>query len=174
MQIEDFEIRQIQIEQVEMLLEMAKSTFVTYFENTTSRENLERYVEKSFTIDKIKSELENQSSQFYFAKYQKQNVGYLKVNFAGAQTELQDFRSLEIERIYVIEDFIGKNAAQTLFLKALEIAKFNQLLYIWLGVWEYNKRAMRFYEKLGFKVFSNHIFMMGSEPQTDLLMKLEL
>ena len=174
MQIEDFEIHQIHIEQVETLLEMAKSTFVNYFENTTNLENLEHYVEKSFTIDKIKSELENQLSQFFFVKFENQNVGYLKVNFAAAQTELQDSQSLEIERIYIIEDFIGKNAAQALFLKAFEIAKLNQLQYIWLGVWEHNKRALRFYEKLNFKVFSQHVFMMGSEPQTDLLMKLDL
>ena len=46
--------------------------------------------------------------------------------------------------------------------------------YLWLGVWEKNEKAIRFYEKNNFKIFSSHEFKMGDEIQTDFLMKLNL
>ena len=42
---------------------------------------------------------------------------------------------------------------------------------MWLGVWEYNPRAQRFYEKNGFRFVGKHTFLLGSDPQTDLLMQ---
>ncbi|OYY07322.1 MAG: GNAT family N-acetyltransferase, partial [Sphingobacteriia bacterium 35-36-14] len=54
------------------------------------------------------------------------------------------------------------------------IGKTHQPTFIWLGVWEKNSRAIRFYEKNGFKIFSSHLFTLGNDIQTDLLMKLEI
>ena len=56
--------------------------------------------------------------------------------------------------------------------KAIKIAKESNLDYIWLGVWEHNFPAIKFYEKHGFKKFSTHIFKLGNDEQTDYLMKL--
>ena len=174
MQVVDYYISKVTITEVDELLEISKNTFVTYFKDYNSEDNLNQYVQNAFTIDKISSELKNPNSEFYFAKYKDENVGYLKINFASAQTELQDKNSLEIERIYVIENFIGKKVGQVLFEKALEIAKNANLKYIWLGVWEQNFRAIRFYEKQNFVKFDSHVFMMGNDEQTDYLMKLML
>ena len=63
---------------------------------------------------------------------------------------------------------------QLLFEKALAIAKQKKVDFIWLGVWEENHRALRFYTKNGFVAFDSHIFLMGDEAQTDIMMKLEL
>jgi ribosomal protein S18 acetylase RimI-like enzyme len=101
-------------------------------------------------------------------------IGYFKVNFGDAQTELQDKNSLEIERIYVSKDFHGKKVGQILYDKALEIAKTKKLDYVWLGVWEQNLRAVQFYKKNGFVEFDKHIFKFGNEDQTDLMMKKDL
>lgn len=170
----DYHISKISLIEIEALVEISKNTFVTYFKEFNSEQNLNEYILQAFTIDKLSSEIANPDSEFYFAKYKNENVGYLKVNFARAQTELQDINSLEIERIYVIENFIGKKVGQLLFDKALEIAKKANLKYIWLGVWEQNFRAIRFYEKQNFVKFDTHIFKMGNDEQTDYLMKLIL
>jgi ribosomal protein S18 acetylase RimI-like enzyme len=101
-------------------------------------------------------------------------IGYLKLNMGGSQTELKDNDALEIERIYVLKDFHGKKVGQLLFDKAITIAKEQQVAYVWLGVWEENKRALQFYTKNGFVEFDQHIFVLGDEAQTDIMMKLEL
>ena len=61
-----------------------------------------------------------------------------------------------------------------MFEKSLEIAKEKSMNFIWLGVWEENHRAIKFYEKNGFKVFGKHKFVLGKDVQTDLLMKLKI
>ncbi len=70
--------------------------------------------------------------------------------------------------------FTAASAGQLLLEKALEIAAENHINYIWLGVWEKNPRAIRFYEKNGFIQFDTHIFMVGNDPQTDVMMKRSL
>ena len=46
--------------------------------------------------------------------------------------------------------------------------------YVWLGVWEENLRAINFYKKNGFSEFSKHVFRLGNDEQTDIMMKLEM
>lgn len=98
----------------------------------------------------------------------------MKVNFGNVQTELKDNSALEIERIYVLKDYHGKKIGQKLYEKAIEIAKEKDAKYIWLGVWEENHRAINFYQKNGFEVFDKHIFVLGNDEQTDIMMKLKL
>ena len=97
-----------------------------------------------------------------------------KINFGQSQTELQDDTALEIERIYVLKEFHGKKVGQVLYEKAIEIAKQKNAHYVWLGVWEENPRAISFYKKNGFVEFDKHIFKLGDDEQTDIMMKLKL
>jgi ribosomal protein S18 acetylase RimI-like enzyme len=87
---------------------------------------------------------------------------------------LKDKTALEIERIYVLKDFHGKSVGQMLYKKALEIAQMKKVSYVWLGVWEENPRAISFYKKNGFVEFDKHIFKLGDDEQTDIMMKLIL
>jgi diamine N-acetyltransferase len=106
-----------------------------------------------------------------FALIDHQVIGYLKLNYGQAQTELKDSKALEIERIYVLQTYQGKNVGQLLYTKAIEIAKQASVDYVWLGVWEENHRALRFYQKNGFVPFDKHVFKLGDDEQTDILMK---
>ena len=96
------------------------------------------------------------------------------MNTGDAQTELKDLNAFEIERIYVDKAYLGKKIGQLLFEKAIELAKSKNATYVWLGVWEENYRALAFYEKNGFVPFDKHVFMLGSDAQTDIMMKLLL
>ncbi len=82
-----------------------------------------------------------------------------------------DFFGLEIERIYVLTTFHGKNVGQLLYDKAYQIAIEKKIDFIWLGVWEKNERAINFYLKQGFKQFSFHIFKLGDDEQKDIMMR---
>ncbi len=169
-----YQLERVVLSDVEILLDFAKSQFIAFFEQYNTKENLDFYVNKAFTIEKVTSEINNIDSEFYFAKQNSEVIGYLKVNFANAQTELQDETSLEIERIYVLKEYQGKKLADLMLAKAIEIAKNNNLNYLWLGVWKKNSPALRFYEKNNFIKFDTHIFMMGDDEQTDFLMKLNI
>lgn len=161
-------------DEAESLQRIARQTFFETFAVYNTEENMKRHLEEGFSLEKINQELIHPETRFYLARHGDQVIGYLKLNFGEAQTELKDANALEIERIYVLKDFHGKRAGQMLYEKAIEIARQAQVPYVWLGVWERNARAIRFYEKNGFTAFSTHIFMLGDDRQTDIMMKLWL
>jgi len=168
------EIKKVTVTEIEQLQKIGTQTFLETFAEMNSEENMKQYLEDKFSINKLTSELSNPNSEFYFAILNKEPLGYLKVNFAKAQTELKDENGLEIERIYVLKEFHGAKIGQLLYNQALQIAKIHNLNYLWLGVWEENHRALNFYKKNGFIEFDKHIFKLGNDEQTDLLMKLIL
>lgn len=144
------------------------------FAAQNTEENMRHYIENSLSLENLREELSDPNMLFYFALINHSIVGYLKVNLSHAQTELKDTRSVEIERIYILKEFYGKQVAQRLYEKAVQIAREARADYIWLGVWEENHRAIGFYKKLGFTAFSKHTFQLGNDAQTDIMMKLDL
>ena len=167
----DLTIRKATLVDINQIQEIGKTTFTETFLENNSVENMNSYLEKSFHLEKLTAEISNPNSQFYLAILENQTIGYLKVNFGLAQTEIKDLKALEIERIYVLKAYYGKHIGQQLFEKAIKIAKKEDFEYLWLGVWEKNPRAIQFYKKNGLKVFDNHIFKIGDDEQTDFLMK---
>lgn len=170
----ELQIRKASVKDVSLLREIGRQTFYDTFQDTNSEENLKKYLDESFDDERLKEELSNPSSWFYFAAYDDRVVGYLKVNFGQAQTEFKHNDWFEIERIYVVREFWGKSIGQALLDFAIILASRQKISHAWLGVWEKNYRAIRFYEKNGFRPFDKHIFQVGNDPQWDLLMKKKI
>lgn len=159
---------------LDILQEISRSTFFETFAESNSESDMQQYLKVNFSLEKLGTELGNGNSLFYIAWDQTSAIGYLKVNTGAAQTELHEDHSLEIERIYVLNAYQGKKVGQLLYEKAVEIAGQLAKTSVWLGVWEENPRAIRFYEKNGFVAFSTHIFKVGDDEQTDILMRKSL
>lgn len=164
-------IQRATLKEIKKLQEIGRTTFRETFEQVNSQEDMQEYLEQSFSTDKLTGELMNKDSRIYFAILDENVIGYLKINYGSAQTEKQDIDALEIERIYVLKEFHGQKVGQMLYQKAIELAHEMLAPYVWLGVWEKNHRALKFYEKNGFTTFGKHMFLLGSDEQTDLMMK---
>lgn len=172
--MDGIQLRIVCLEDVQELQRIGKKTFYETFSESNSDANMASYLESGFSIAKLQEELNNSQTLFYFAMFQNIVVGYLKVNVGEAQTETQGHDGLEIERIYVSRAFQGKDVGKLLYDKAYEIAKQKGVSYIWLGVWEENHRAISFYKKCGFIEFDKHVFKLGDDEQTDIMMKLTI
>ena len=172
--MENIITRRITLDDLEKLQNIGRKTFEETFSESNSEENMRNYLEEGFSKEKLTAELKNKDSEFYFATLKDEVIGYLKVNFGESQTELKDSKALEIERIYVSKEFHGKSVGQILYDKAIEIAKQKGSEYVWLGVWEHNPRAISFYKKNGFVAFDKHVFRLGDDEQTDIMMKMKL
>jgi ribosomal protein S18 acetylase RimI-like enzyme len=168
------EIREASLSDLELIQKIATTTFTETFAVVNTPENIINYLEESFNTDQLTKELTNPSSTFYLAILDQKSIGYLKINFGEAQTEIIDEQALEVQRIYVLQEFHGKKVGQLLIDEVLNIAKVNAVTFIWLGVWEENHRAIGFYTKNDFVVFDKHVFTPGDDEQTDLLMKLTI
>ncbi|MBP6796360.1 MAG: GNAT family N-acetyltransferase [Saprospiraceae bacterium] len=172
--MENIVIKKVLPDEVIALQKIGRQTFKETFAAGNTEENLTKYLEEGFSSEKLLGELTDQNSEFHFALYEDVVIGYLKLNFGDSQTELKDDKSAEIERIYVLQEYQGKKVGQLLYEKALQIANAYKADYIWLGVWEENPRAIQFYKKNGFTEFDKHIFKLGEDEQTDIMMKLSL
>lgn len=167
-------IRKATVDDLLVLQQIGRQTFTETFAAFNAAENLAHYLEQSFSSDRLMGELSNNASEFYLAEDEGIVIGYLKINVGQAQTELKDEQALEIERIYVLQQYHGKKVGQMLFEKAIAMAHQMSKSYVWLGVWEENRRALQFYKKNGFIEFDQHIFKLGDDEQTDIMMKLQL
>lgn len=167
-------IKKIAINDLHQLQKIGKQTFYETFSEGNSEENMNQYLEEGFSVEKLTTELNDPNAEFYFATLNEEAIGYLKLNFGASQTELKDDKAIEIERIYVSKEYHGKSVGQLLYDKAIEVAKQKNANFVWLGVWEENPRAISFYKKNGFVEFDKHIFKLGNDEQTDIMMKLRL
>ena len=158
-------------EDLETLVYLSRKIFHDSFDHLNTPENMREYMDRAFHPDRLLSELINPLSEFYFINVDEYVAGYLKINQGPAQSDVQDESSLEIERIYVADQFQSQGLGAKLIEKARVRAETLGLNYIWLGVWEKNPAAIRFYERHGFEIFGSHPFRMGDEEQTDILMK---
>lgn len=170
----DIDIIKVTHNDLAQLQKIGRDAFYETFAWANTEENMTKYLDERFSVTKLTDELFDKNTEFYFATLENNVIGYLKLNFGQSQTELQDDKAVEIERIYVLKEFHGKNVGQLLYDKAILIARQKCADYIWLGVWEENPRAIHFYKKNGFIEFDTHIFQLGNDAQTDILMKLKL
>lgn len=169
--MENIMILGVTLNDIEQLQTIGRETFSETFSSSNTKEDMAKYLADSFSIEKLTEELNNEHSEFYFAIIDDKVVGYLKLNFGSSQSEIQDSISLEIERIYVLQEYHGKKVGQVLYEKSMQVAEDKKMDYVWLGVWEENPRAIRFYQKNGFVEFDKHIFRLGDDEQTDIMMK---
>ena len=172
--MENTEIKKITLADIDQLQNIGRQTFFETFSSANTKENMDKYLDEEFSVSKLTAELSDKNSEFYFATFNNKVIGYLKLNFGQSQTELKDDKALEIERIYVLKEFQGKAVGQMLYKKVIQIARQTKTDYVWLGVWEKNQRAINFYKKNGFVDFDKHIFKLGNDEQTDIMMKLNL
>ncbi len=167
-------IRRCTLEDLADLQSLAYQTYDETFRPANEPENIDAYLKAAFETSRLEGELLDPNSSFYFLYKDGTLSGYLKLNEKEAQTDFRDEDWLEIERIYVKQEFQGLGLGKLLIAKGLEIAREKEKPAVWLGVWEKNEKAIAFYTRMGFRRVGTHDFYLGSDRQTDYLMKLDL
>jgi ribosomal protein S18 acetylase RimI-like enzyme len=159
------------VSELEVLRALAIEIYEATFANANSPENMQRYLREAFDRQQMLKEWEEPDAGYWGAYEANQLVGYLRLRKNTEVDTWLGHSHLEIQRLYVHMAHQGKGVADQLMRHALAEAKRLGKEWIWLGVWEKNSRAQRFYERWGFEKFSEHVFWMGDDPQTDWLLK---
>ena len=167
-------LKQCTISDFDVLRELSIRTYYETFAHLNTAEDMAAYLEDAFNVERLTQEFYDPNSFFYFLYADGNLAGYLKLNEVPSQTDINDAESLEIERIYVSSEFQGTGLGRYLMEQAITIANERNKKYVWLGVWEKNEKAIRFYKKHGFYEIGTHKFVMGENAQTDYIMRKEL
>ena len=156
----------------DIICKLAVDTFDESYAAYNTAENMKLYVDANFNVSSIRNELNQPLSLFLLAELNKVPVGYIQLNFANQRPEYNSVKQAEIERLYVYNSAKGQRIGYSLVVSATKIAKEKGCGMLWLGVWEFNPKAKAFYERAGFVPFGTHIFQLGSDKQTDILMNI--
>jgi diamine N-acetyltransferase len=167
-------ITKVDLSHINELISISKATFYETYAHENTAEDMQLYLEQHFSQAQMEKELNQPDVGFYFALVNETAAGYIKVNYGKAQTESKYPGTIEIERIYVLQQFQGSGTGKILFDKATALGREQHLDFLWLGVWEKNTKAIDFYKKNGLVQFDTHIFKLGSDEQLDLLLKYDL
>jgi diamine N-acetyltransferase len=159
------------IEDAEMIADLSRETFYDTFAAQNSAEDMDIFMNQVFTKEKLIEEVGEERHIFIIAETSDRVVGYAKLREGNNHEGLGDLPAIEISRIYSIKDVIGKGVGSTLMAECIRAAHEIGKRIIWLGVWEKNESAIRFYERWGFEKFAEHEFVLGNDIQTDWLMK---
>ncbi len=162
-------IRIATINDIDQLCKIGKITFVETYSEQNTPENLRNYLQEKFNKKQISDEIQIPKTIFLLVELENEAVGYAKMRLN--LVENPDSKSFEIERIYISKNYHGQKYGTMLMQKCIDVAIENNYESLWLGVWEHNPKAIKFYQKWGFERFGEHIFQLGDDAQTDFLMK---
>lgn len=160
-------IEKCALDSLDLLQEVSIETFTDTFQAQNSEKNMKAYIEKSFHQEQLKQELLNPTAEFFFIYEKSEVAGYLKLNIEATNT-------VEVERIYIRQQFQRSGLGKKLLEYAMERAKQYKKTEIWLGVWEKNDQALAFYKKIGFVRTGQHSFWMGDDEQIDYILTKNL
>lgn len=137
-------------------------------------EDMRAYIAEAFSLEQTRRELSDPDITFFIAEIAGEMVGYAKLQEKTTEDCVSDENPIELSRLYVLKDFHGQGIAEQLMKECFDAARQKKYRTMWLGVWEHNFRAQRFYEKLGFVKVGSHVFQLGSDSQIDLVMEKKI
>ena len=169
-------IRRASPDDAKLLTDLSYTTFWDAFAHhpKNAPDDLAHYMRQAFTIEQIAVELADDKTIFLIAELDSKPAGYAKLIVESIEDGITAKKPIELARLYSHQEYLGQGVGQNLMDACFDLAKSRDHDVMWLGVWEYNPRAQRFYEKNGFREVGKHTFQLGSDPQTDLLMQKEL
>jgi diamine N-acetyltransferase len=154
-----------------LLAEIGAKTFYETFAADNTPEDMAAYLAESFSVDKLAAELADPAGCFLIAEAGGIVAGYAKLQNGQPPNCVTGSPAIELLRLYVLQDWLGRGIGAALMRACLEEAARKACETIWLGVWEHNARAQAFYRKWGFEQVGSHVFKLGDDLQTDLLMQ---
>ena len=158
----------------QVLSNLGKTTFIETFAKDNRPEDIEQYVLQTFSSEKQLDEINDPNRTIEIAWVEGVPAGYLHLLVGNSDPSITGEKPIEILRLYVDARWHGKGVGAILMERAIQIAQECGYQTLWLGVWEQNFRAQAFYAKYGFVVVGSHVFQLGKDDQTDLIMEKNL
>lgn len=153
---------------------LAQRTFRDAFAEFNTEKDMREHCAIHFGVSSFAEILADLRKSIVLAEQGQAPVAYAQLHLGESWSSVQAVKPAELHRFYVLEDWHGKGLAGE-FLKHLAgVCRQSGADVLWLGVWEKNSRAIKFYEKNGFVVVGHKEFLLGQDRQRDLVMALDL
>jgi len=163
-------IRPGTVEDAAALAAFAARTFAETFAAGSTPEDMQAHLARSYGIAQQTAELVDARTVTLLAEDDGRLVGFAQLRRGIPPACVVAPDAIELHRFYVDRPSQGAGVAQRLMAAVLDAARAAGARHLWLGVWEHNPRAIRFYAKCGFVDVGSHEFVLGADAQTDRVM----
>lgn len=172
----DLQIRQANSDDAAILARIGWQSFDEAFADNPKNhsDDMRIYMNEAFAPATIAADLRDENTVYLIAESGGEAVGYAKLKTDSREDCIAGDHPIELCRLYALDRFIGKGVGKALMHKCFELAGEKRADVFWLGVWEYNFRAQKFYEKFGFEKCGEHVFQLGNDPQVDWVLQKNL
>jgi ribosomal protein S18 acetylase RimI-like enzyme len=172
--LNDTVIREAGWKDAELLVELGKRAFHEAFAAQTSPEDMATHLRTTFSLDDIKTQLDDKDTVYLIVNLLAEPVGYAYLYPTQPPASIKDPMAIQLMRFYLLEKYCGLGVGNTLMQRCLDESHARGYRTVWLSSWELNRRANAFYEKWHFKVVGQQQFLVGSDVQNDFIFRRDL
>lgn len=166
----EIQIVKAETKDAELIAIISRETFYDTYAAENTAANMAKFLTQQFSKAMLMAEVGAAGTHFFLAYVDGKLAGYLKLKEA-THPQIFNASAIEISRIYVYKHFIGKSVGHALMQTAIDFASTHKKEWIWLIAWKENKRALEFYQKKGFEIFAESVFVLGDDQQSDWVLK---
>ncbi|MBY0497169.1 MAG: GNAT family N-acetyltransferase [Cyanobacteria bacterium] len=153
-----------------VIADLARRTFFDTFASSNDATDMALHLQSAYGVDQQTREITDRDITTLVVEIEGHAVAYAQVRADHVPDCVKDAGAVELWRFYVDKQWHGRGIAQALMARVRTVAQERGAKTLWLGVWERNDRARAFYTKSGFTDVGEHIFLFGTDPQTDRVM----
>jgi ribosomal protein S18 acetylase RimI-like enzyme len=148
----------------------ARRVFLETFGAENTPDDMALYIEESFTPSCQGAEIRDQMRSTLLLRIEDKLMGYAQLSWGKGVPQLKAQNPVELVRFYIDQKFHGKGVADNLLNACLDLSRSQSADVMWLGVWEKNARALKFYRKHQFQPNGDQIFQLGHDQQRDIIL----
>ena len=167
-------VRKALPEDLDLLIKLGTRCFYEAFNDVTAPDDMEAYLSSTFQKAAIENQLMDKRSLIFIADVGTDPAGYVYSHPAATPQCVSDKAAVKLERLYLRKRFYGRAVGDALMQISIEESRFRGYHSVWLSSWELNDRANAFYKKWGFEVVGNQKFTVGSDIQSDFILRRSL
>ncbi len=169
----DLTIRRAQAGEETALAALAERTFVAAYGAANTPADLTLHLQQTCTVEYFARRLTEAASSVLVVEAGDRMAGYAELS-PGVTPPAVPEPARQLVRFYLEQEWIGRGIAAPLMAAAIRDGRDRGARYLWLTVWEAAPRPIAFYRKSGFRQAGTITFTIGTDPQQDLLMVLDL
>jgi ribosomal protein S18 acetylase RimI-like enzyme len=168
----DIKIIKAGIRDAESISIIGKISFNDAFGHAFEKTNLLEYLEFVYNPQKVAVSIRKENNIYFLAIAGDKAVGFAKVKKFSLNEDIQSGAQMQLQKIYVLPEYQSTGAGTLLMSEVMNLANEINPDYIWLDVYEGNKKAIKFYEHNGFTKGSSYQLGFGAQTFEFYMMML--
>ena len=156
-----------------LLAVLGKTTFLESHSHSASKKDIDNYVAHKFSVAEFERDLKKEQNIYYIMYHHDKPIGYSKIMFNVYHKNVPSKNTTKLERLYILEEYQKLKLGLKLFNFCVAVSKNEKQAGLWLYTWVENHKAIRFYEKAGFKIVGSYDFKISethSNPNHQMLL----